>query len=297
MADSLQDVYTLQIRRQKNCSVSPFCEACKTGCIHVNSIQVRQFTQSGKLPGICKTCNVAFLKICRLQIRHLTQNEHQPHLCSKCGKSFTHAGNHRKHMLLHERDDTEGGNGIKSPLNHPKPPFKCEKCDRNFLKYGSFTKHILSHDQKFICGMCDKAFNTKQLLKGHMHSHKIDLPFHPCKFCKATFQIPEELEKHLVEHVQNQNEELQNEPKETESEPEIDTEPKVSNEMSRLEDKEIVTVHLPTVKLVELALFLLQAYKYDNLFKLVNYKEFITLVILLFQRNLDYPFITQPKMK
>ncbi|GIZ05398.1 zinc finger protein 442 [Caerostris extrusa] len=205
MADSVQDVYTLQIRRQKNCSVSPYCEACKTGCIHVNSIQ-------------------------KLQIRHLTQNEHQPHLCSKCGKSFTHAGNHRKHMLLHERDDTEGVNGIKSPLNHPKPPFKCEKCDRNFLKYGSFTKHILSHDQKFICGMCDKAFNTKQLLKGHMHSHKIDLPFHPCKFCKATFQIPEELEKHLVEHVQNQNEELQNEPNEIESEPEIDTEPKVINE-------------------------------------------------------------------
>ncbi|XP_015920076.1 zinc finger protein 564 [Parasteatoda tepidariorum] len=267
---TLQDVYTLQIRRQSNMSnPSPYCEACKNGFVHVNSIQVRQFTQTGKLPGVCRSCNNSFLRICRLQIRHLTHSESHPHVCPICNKSFTHAGNIKKHMLLHEQGDGQSEdlpNNITKTLasGKPKPPFECRDCGRVFIKHGSFLKHCdkhknctdkidldntespmvqeneippkpvngestivtkvsekffpceqcnrsftsqkylirhyqSDHEAEFPCQVCEKAFKTRPLLSSHMRSHK-----HICKLCKKSFTLPEDLELHLQNHVQEQ---------------------------------------------------------------------------------------------
>ncbi|XP_054724324.1 zinc finger protein 595-like [Uloborus diversus] len=200
-----QDVYTLQIRRHVNAAnMSPNCEACLKGYLHVNSLQVRQFTQTGKLPGVCKVCNSAFLRICRLQIRHLTQQENPAHVCEICSKSFTHAGNYRKHKLLHEQnaspkpENNEGDSTASNVKNGPKPPFVCEKCGKNFLKQGCFQKHCAAHDAvaAFVCNFCDKRFNSRSYLNVHIRTH-LRSQWHHCKICKEGFSSIDGLNQHM----------------------------------------------------------------------------------------------------
>lgn len=237
----MQDIYTLQIKRHKrsNDIISPNCEACQKGFLHINSLQVREFTQTGKLPGVCKSCNTTFLKICRIQIRNMTQTDQQPHICDFCGKTFTHAGNYLKHKRLHENevkmeenenevliqdsiqdtpmpDTPVSDNPISStpnlnapipstPIanNRPTPPFTCEKCGKVFMKYGSFRNHVEGHEnsENLKCPICDRTCSTKNTFDKHVIHCQNRQAVYVCQYCETTFNTKSNLKTHLEMHV------------------------------------------------------------------------------------------------
>ena len=209
----LQDIYTLQIKRHKrsNDIISPNCEACQKGFLHINSLQVREFTQTGKLPGVCKSCNTTFLKICRIQIRNMTSTDTHPHVCDFCGKSFTHAGNYLKHKRLHEnevKNEDENGTPVSTSnkivlpnSNKPTPPFTCEKCGKIFMKHGSYLNHVDGHEnsENLKCPICDRTCSTRNTFEKHVIHCQNRQAVYVCQYCENTFNTKSSLKNHLEE--------------------------------------------------------------------------------------------------
>uniref|UniRef100_A0AAX7TUJ4 C2H2-type domain-containing protein n=1 Tax=Astatotilapia calliptera TaxID=8154 RepID=A0AAX7TUJ4_ASTCA len=69
------------------------------------------------------------------------------------GKSFTQAGDLKKHQLIHS--------GFK--------PYSCDLCGKSFTQAGDLKKHQLIHSgfKPYSCDLCGKSFTVAGHLKKH----------------------------------------------------------------------------------------------------------------------------------
>ncbi|XP_076465026.1 uncharacterized protein LOC143296877 isoform X7 [Babylonia areolata] len=75
----------------------------------------------------------------------------------------------------------------------------CEFCDATFSSNSGLRMHtndVHFHRAPFICGLCGKGFQMKQLYNDHMNKHN-NLKCHRCPQCKASFTYKTSLQRHM----------------------------------------------------------------------------------------------------
>ena len=105
------------------------CEICeKSFSTNPSKNQHVAIAHGGKVKTFsCNVCNKIFRKESLLsshvKIHHEGKRNHK---CDSCGKSFTQAGDLKRHMLTHE--------GQRN--------YKCDYCGKSFTRSGNLKRHI-----------------------------------------------------------------------------------------------------------------------------------------------------------
>ena len=108
--------------------------------------------------------------------------------CEECGKSFSSAGYLKKHILLHNQENTK-----KIP---------CLLCSKTFLPRSIERKrHMLLHTEgkPFDCDICGQSIKHAKNLQKHLLSHGKE-PI-KCTYCELTFTQPCHLKQHVLKHT------------------------------------------------------------------------------------------------
>ena len=107
------------------------CEICEKtfSTNHIKNQHIRN--AHGKVEIFtCNVCNKTFGKNHQLTLhqKYYHQEGPRPYKCDSCEKSFTLAGNLKKHILTHE--------GQRN--------YKCDSCEKSFTQGGSLKVHMKS---------------------------------------------------------------------------------------------------------------------------------------------------------
>ena len=111
----------------------------------------------------CSKCMKTFSQAGNLKKHERTRTGEKPFKCSECDKSFSKSD----HLKKHERTCT----GEKS--------FKCSKCMKTFSQAGNLKKHERTRtgEKPFKCSECDKSFSKSDHLNKHDRFHTVEKPF------------------------------------------------------------------------------------------------------------------------
>ncbi|XP_058974678.1 zinc finger protein 431 isoform X2 [Musca domestica] len=79
------------------------CPVCGKCFFSIHDLNIHSVTHSDERPFSCDICDARFRlrKALRIHKRTHLPAEERKHVCSICGKTFTQAGNLKKHMLIH----------------------------------------------------------------------------------------------------------------------------------------------------------------------------------------------------
>lgn len=83
----------------------------------------------------CEYCGKVYCRKYVLKIHMRTHTGFKPLQCKVCDKSFSDPSNMKKHVKLHETEDTV---------------HKCRHCGRNFVRYRGLLNHIKSKHSEFV---------------------------------------------------------------------------------------------------------------------------------------------------
>ncbi|CAG9768391.1 unnamed protein product [Ceutorhynchus assimilis] len=141
--------------------------------------------QEGKA---CTTCGKIFRTNIKLN-RHMkihTYPKDLPHKCHICGKGFSHGGNFKIHLRIH----------------NDERPFKCPICNKGCRQAQDLEKHMRTHtgERPHKCNFCPKAFATSSNLTAHIRTHTGERPY-VCNVCQKAFCQSNELTKHTRMHT------------------------------------------------------------------------------------------------
>ncbi|XP_055530349.1 zinc finger protein 708-like isoform X2 [Wyeomyia smithii] len=123
------------------------------------------------------------------------------HRCEVCFKVYSQYPSLVKHRKMH----------LKSPRMRSKSietddrPYYCDICGKNFKFNRNLKVHMKLHTKANGCFKCDKCSSTFELadqLKKHLLEHPIDVEkIFNCEFCSNTFKSNEDLKRHRRSHT------------------------------------------------------------------------------------------------
>jgi len=90
-------------------------------------------------------------------------------------------------------------NGITAAWIHKEDKeYKCGMCTKAYKSKESLGRHLKAHNQekKYKCIQCDALFMERYLLERHMTVHSSDKPF-TCQYCTRKFARKSYLQKHM----------------------------------------------------------------------------------------------------
>ncbi|XP_060604114.1 zinc finger and BTB domain-containing protein 17-like isoform X2 [Ruditapes philippinarum] len=133
-------------------------------------------------------------------------------ICRHCGKICNTAGNMRDHLVIHIDKRTfacdECPAWFKSmkalqrhSVRHTVKTVKCGTCSALFYTTSECKSHASVHmdDRKYICDICNLAFNHSTSLSRHkkVHASRGDRQQFLCHLCTAVFYRKDNIRRHL----------------------------------------------------------------------------------------------------
>ncbi|CAG9133816.1 unnamed protein product [Plutella xylostella] len=151
----------------------------------------------------CNTCPASFDDLDKCA-KHM-DNHSKQFTCKICSKTFTNETIFKKHRIAHAKAKPQG---TVNSIHHirQKPERMCSICSEKFYTLPELKQHITQHgpDEKHVCHICDKTFDThKQFakhIKSYTHLRKADpnVRFNfQCQECDFTSQTNRDMEHHV----------------------------------------------------------------------------------------------------
>lgn len=149
----------------------------------------RQSKTEGKKQTNGTICQICGKLVKGIQMHMLIHKGIKKFKCDYCQKSFTQAGQLKRHVNSH--------------LNIRNYSCPYPECDRTFVDPSSVTKHLVIHnkdDRKFVCSLCGSTFNRLGALRYHEKTHRQERN-HKCTICDKSFLAKYDLTKHFRIHT------------------------------------------------------------------------------------------------
>lgn len=170
-----------------------FCPICVNRHFKGSNKLARHMrTHTKEKPFACPVCEMTFSQSYHMT-RHV-RNQHGlgQHICSKCGKSFDTWLDLKVHKKTH---------AIRG--------LTCFACDKQFKGEAALANHLKLHrkvessPRSLVCSDCGKEFGRMYHLKRHLMTHRkgATAECYTCPDCQKVFVFPEDLNKHLENHV------------------------------------------------------------------------------------------------
>ena len=136
------------------------------------------------------------------------------YICAQCNKPFSHAGNLKRHLLIHAGEKklkcmqcnystNEAGNLGKHTIIHSgDKDHNCAQCNKSFNQVSNLKTHLLTHtgEKKHMCTQCNYSANTAGNLKIHIKIHSGEKN-HNCAQFKKSFTQASTMKTHLLIHT------------------------------------------------------------------------------------------------
>ena len=177
----------LEKHDQKESHTHP-CEVCGKVLFSRRQLRMHMVTHNDERNFLCEECGASFKTQRDLKKHRLLHSDYKPYVCQECGKGFLFKNKLDRHQMT-----------VHSNIK----PFKCTfgDCERAFSRRDKLTDHARTHlnYEPFRCRFCPKGFYRKDKLKVHEALHTKDqgtLSTYKCSICLVKFPNPEELESH-----------------------------------------------------------------------------------------------------
>lgn len=182
-------------------------------------------------------CDKSFMQYHHLENHKTTHTGISKYLCFRCGREFRQECNLKAHLKVHEDNSEKSfectftGCGKSFKINsslrcHQKTHEKdsntcqCPECGKKFSQRSSLRTHFQTHfrdpdNRPFKCNHpgCNRSFYQGRSVKYHKsRAHGIGEPIvkrelslsYVCDFCKKTFKLQSLLKRHILIHVEEE---------------------------------------------------------------------------------------------
>ncbi len=187
----------LKIHKRTHTKEKPYeCDVCKKRFAYRNSLVIHRRLHTGDRPYECGICMKKFKHSSSLVIHSRRHTGETPYECDVCKKTFSRNKylkyHEKQHLLCHschkeiilpqdlQEHSVEDTNIRK---------YACSKCGKRFSVFLKLVQHIARHhrnDGDYQCGLCQELEATGV---GYV-----------CFVCDVVFDVPRELENHMVTH-------------------------------------------------------------------------------------------------
>lgn len=138
---------------------------------------------------ICEQCGAGFVTINRLKIHNQAVHKDGNYPCNICKKVYSTYNKYKIHIDV---------------VHNLQKKNKCPKCPERFIDYFTRRKHLVEkHGYTPIlyrCRVCDRSFNRRFSLSGHMkRCHLMQKDFQ-CSSCSYMCFTKRELRVHMLKH-------------------------------------------------------------------------------------------------
>lgn len=164
----------------------------------------------------CGLCPETFPDISLLQkhtlkkhsLKDLIHNFDPTYSCDECGRIFDSILSLHSHT--NSAHTSSASEVIRKSLHSQNQPsnssqiYQCSQCDTGLQNLKAFTAHMRQHldikQHEQHCDFCGLAFHSESTRDAHLVTHYLHKESqYSCKTCNKTFDVPEELQKHLMD--------------------------------------------------------------------------------------------------
>lgn len=140
----------------------------------------------------CNICEKTFFLSSQLSQHEHSHQSKILYVCASCGLHFSEKVKFDRHR---KGSCTENNNLIAKETSVTK--FVCLVCNLAFERVKELKKHMkVVHTKTHICPTCNKSFLKRSTLEGHIRSHS--LRFCVCPHCQETFSRTDHLKSHIT---------------------------------------------------------------------------------------------------